>query len=264
MKVILLISLLLCIPFAFGQQSIERLETLPEGTKSLQQKYGVEFNGDFNNYGFISIKDSLTNQFKIVPNHGQLDTWSEAGRTFIGQFCEQLYETTPPPLLDSLEDGLYAFFYTGFPYADGDTIKTRTEAVYTLIPVKNYQINGVVKWYYPNGNLAQQSEYVNNEKHGLTIVNYLDATNTKIRIQESKNYNRNIEHGTFKTLYNKSIQKDYKLLATVPFIEEGNKLNGKHDGDYSITTNGETFISGRFKDGEPIDRWIIKQWKTKG
>lgn len=264
MKIILpyLFSIITC--SAFGQAEMEHLSSLPANTKTFGQKFKVEYHGHFNNYKFVSVKDSVSGITKVVPNKGQLDTWSESPCLFNGQFCIHFSETTPPPLLDSLEDGLYAFYYTPFPYADGDTIKMRSDAIYALIPVKNFQVNGTVKWYYPNGNLAQQSEYVNNEKQGLTIVNSLDVSNTRMVVREQKNYDHHVEQGPFSTLYNMPIEKDGKLLATIPFVEQGTKVNGKHTGDYSVTTNGEVFISGTFKDGEPIDHWIINQWAVKG
>ena len=264
MKIILPFLFLIFTHSVFGQAEIERLTSIPANTKPFGQKFKVEYHGNFKNHKFVSIKDSVTGNQKVVPNKGQLDTPSEYSRPLSGQFCIYFSETTPPPLLDSLPDGLYAFYYTPFPYADKDTIKMRSDAIYALIPVKNFQVNGTVKWYYPNGNLAQQSEYLDNRKNGLTIVNTLDVSNTRIVLQEQKNYHNNMEEGPFSTIYNKPIEKEEKLLATIPFLEQGTKVNGKHTGNYSITMNGETFISGTFKDGKPVDHWVINQWTIKG
>ncbi|MGV3611649.1 MAG: hypothetical protein ACO1N0_11905 [Fluviicola sp.] len=240
----------------------EVLKAIPAGVKILDQKFKVQYYGLFTKFNYITVKDSISGKTIVSKNTGQLDTYSELWEPFNGEFHIYFSETTVPPLLDSLEDGTYAMLYTAFPYSDGDTVKFKTNGVYALIPVKNYQVNGTVSWYLPNGKLAQKSEYVNGEKHGLTtFIQRNNSPGNRILFLEKKQYQSNIEEGQYYAEYHRITSKDPKSPNVKTFICNTTKKNGLHHGDFTIKTGNEIFISGEFDNGRPINHWIIKQWK---
>jgi antitoxin component YwqK of YwqJK toxin-antitoxin module len=263
MKYFLIVFLFFIFP-GFSQNAEETIQKIPPGVKLFDQKLKVQYRGSFSKFGHITLTDSITGKITIFKNNGQLDTYTESFIPFDGHFYDYFSETTVPPLLDSLADGTYAMLYTSFPYGDGDTVKFKTDAVYALIPVKNFMVNGTVSWYYPNGKLAQKSEYLNGEKQGETLYIERGFENDQITLLEKKQYQSNIEDGTYYAEYNRNISKDLSRLNFKKFVCTANKKKGIYDGDFAIHTENEVFISGRFKEGQAVDHWVFKQWTLKG
>lgn len=236
------------------------------------QKYQSDYAFQYDNFGFIQVKDSITGKTIIVKNTGQLDPKSDlyfSQFSNLFSFWQASFEESAPPLLDSLEDGNYVMYYTSFPIADKDTVKFKTDAVRAIIPIKNNTVHGTVYWYYPDGKLMQQSEYVKDQKHGPTFVQhieqnfYSETEPLHYRSTETNFYfNGKLEGQSTKYTRLAPIIEGKRYMH-VEAIEHQPYTNGVPNGRYEVRINDQLIITGNYTNGSVSGAWSIYNWKYK-
>jgi len=271
MKNLLLAAILLISTLhTHAQFRKEFLGELPSDFKKFPQSHLVYFNYRYDNYNYVQVIDSITGQYLTKQNTGQYKKYQDDQEyvfaQFDGYFLGYEQEENAPPLLDSLEDGIYVMYYSTIPIANKDTVEFRSNIVSAIIPIVNNKAHGVVKWYFSNGLLKQETNYVNGEKQGASFfqdVYSLTEMSLPFVHVTQMNYTKNSLDGEFISYLELNPVFEGKKRTNLLIKTTSNYVKGSLDGEIEFRINDQIIFSGFYKEDKPSSKWEIYDWKIK-
>ena len=176
-------------------------------------------------------------QYKKLVNNKQLIDLLASNKYILSSFYPKI-DVEPTPALRALPDGDYVMYFRDIPYVKDRVLCYKNDIVCAYFSIKNNKINGKSTWYQPNGLLALEGSYVDNEKDGEWKVNlFVDEELTSILYSMNKKSAK---------LYESSKDSIYQVYHF---------KNGLKQGEYKIMNGNDLVLKGYFDKDEESGSW---------
>ncbi len=174
----------------------------------------IRYRGQFKN-GKEAGKFFFYNQGSPYPSI--IKTFSVASDTAVVEFYNKSRVKTAGKMLRRKRVGKWTYYFS-----DGKTILSEEH-------YKDGKLHGVLKNYYMNGKITEETLYENGKKHGVSKI----YTEEEVLI-EQVHFSRGILNGEAKYFDLKGIIQ-----------EKGSYKNGKREGEWEFYIDGEVSEKGR-------------------
>lgn len=176
--------------------------------------------------------------FEGSSNPKMIGTYEHGKQVGKFKYYKKGFYDHPSAILNFPEesDSVHAIYYTqkGKPISEGKLVDRKREGEWlyyhqdsdSIMLIENYRndsLNGLQKTFYPNGQLAEKTEYLEGKQHGESFI-----YNEEGKVTKYYNYRNGQLHGQA-IIYNAEGEK----------LQEGQYVEGKKSGTWKYYSDGK-------------------------